>query len=279
MVALTLDSQTEVCRAGSIAPDTLVEVVAFSDVIAVVQVTNVRRREGKSTLGGSLNTITGDIEFRRILRCNPHLQLKSDDVGQVTYKAEAIDPELTDQRYLLFLVSEDGNAYSVVGEPGRAIFAVQADDTVRGFDTWRHEGLSISDPMALDGVERVIREAVIPDKPCVLRVKSMQVSRVFDDTGKDGRVCRIRMTSRDAPGGPSSGRDMPWAYAIAGYCRESQLDPSVFKGLTAPVGTHFTVEGTWESGFLRVDGIVNPETGKQLIREEEHAPPGTKRAQ
>jgi len=252
-----------VAKADVLRPDTLPEVVAYSDFVGMVDVLRVHAMALPTWQ--NLSSISATIRLAKEIRQSPYFLLPPTKEGELQFTQDGTALPLEMGRYLMFLVQEESGKFRLTGQVRRAYFPIDEKGEVGGFGTWLIDDALPHDSAPLDEAIRIIQAAVIPDGAQTIRAMAVCVARTVREPIANEPYCRIIMTSRDAPGTDSPDQDCPWAYNIAGYCRANLVKPELFTGVNAGPSSHFNVLGRWQEGYFTIEAIIHDRAGTVFI--------------
>jgi hypothetical protein len=255
----------QTARSDSLKRWGLPELVAFSDVVAIVESIPVKESAPEQFGFSTLKKVTVTFQWVETLHRCPCVQVS--DVGRQTliFWGEARE-EYPPGQYLVFLAQKDARKYALAAQPDYAMVRSGFNGRFKVRKAWLTDKMKAarrSPWLPLPEIRQVVDQAIAPDQPQSFEDARIELPEPSEAPAIDSDYLRLTLRVHDLPGRESS---EPGWRTVAGWCAASDVDPGVLKQFSADRNRRFTVHGCWKSGCLMVERILDQGTGREVTK-------------
>lgn len=281
MVVVCAVTSRAACAFGLPKYWSLPELVAFSDVVAVIDVTTVGEvgpQEGEVGLCTGLGTgyqVRASFVWVDRITQSPFVRIDETGKQVVTFFRSEFAGQTKTGQYLAFLLQADTNEYRLVALPNVTLFHLDPKPVDRPVD------LRISGPlharldaMTADQAHEHIQQLRIPDQE--QRFTASVVYESHENHARlDNSMCRFTAAIHESPGQMLRVTGSAYLFELGGYFPCDRLDRDALitsHGASAYDRCRMIVEGNWSGGYYLATRIYSEECGLEVLKAAEHEP-------
>ena len=256
------------------------DLIAFSDVVAIIEVTAVEESEprkgnaGDCRTGGMVRDVSATFSWtERIAQC-PYAKIPEGESLKLTFARALYGEEVGPGQHLAFLQQNSADQFTLAAYPRYSIFPV-TNGGIEFPRSWRYtEDASALSPLtSVEEARSIVQKAKIPDQPQTFTASTVRIwNNSSEPLGQSMR--RFTSNTKESLGGTRADSQYGFHTMLAGYFNCSSLNETLhLKAMSVePKSRRFVISGDWIDGYFVATKITSILDSDELLNADPAVP-------